>query len=237
MIPLAVSTLSRPGRARSVPDSLAGSTPKASPLVMTLAGGVWSLTPVPNPGAGSALTSVSCRSATQCIAVGDRGTAGGAFRTLALQLTGSTWSVMSTPNRGSVGSNLLDVTCTSATRCTAVGYYEVPGGYPKTLIETWSNGTWSLVTSPNQGSADNFLGSIDCADATHCIAVGAFHGGTLIQKLSGTTWTIMSTPSAGLGSILAAVDCPTSSTCFAVGVKLVAGHGLENQSTLVMKSA
>jgi hypothetical protein len=143
---------------------------------------------------------------------------------------------MDTANRGNVGSVMGDVTCTSATRCTAVGLYLVPGGDPRTLIESWSAGTWSLVASPNQGNHDNVLTSIDCSDATHCIAVGGVPAGApLIEKLSGSTWTMMPAPSRGSLPVLLGVDCATTSTCVAVGSSDLGGFN--GTRTLVLRSS
>ena len=64
------------------------------------------------------LTSVSCVSASNCVAVGSAGS----FQvstTLAMAWNGTEWSTMSTPNNGS--NELLSVSCVSASSCVAVG--------------------------------------------------------------------------------------------------------------------
>ena len=214
--------------------SISGTPQVAHTLVMVLAGGTWTVSASPNPGGGSSLARVSCRTSTQCVAVGAR--AGGpTYRTLALQLNAGVWSAMATPNRGSSGSQLTDVACTSATRCTAVGTSSTANGSARTLVAALASGSWTLVESPNRGPG-GLLYSVDCSDATHCIAVGFAGGGPLIEKLSGSTWSIMKNPKRSDLDTLLGVDCVSSSTCFAVGASIGDG-GANDVRTLAMRSS
>ena len=93
---------------------------------MTLAeqwnGSAWAIQATPNPSVGGVLSSVSCTTATACIAVGqtDASPPESNGSTLAEQWNGSAWTIQTTPNPPGGGS-LLSVSCTTATACTAVG--------------------------------------------------------------------------------------------------------------------
>ena len=93
-------------------------------VVSTPAGAVVdSATIVPSPNAGTsfdALFSVSCVSATECVAVGYTST-GSAYETLVMVWDGSVWSIVTSPNVGALGSALSSVSCVSASECVAVG--------------------------------------------------------------------------------------------------------------------
>src|ERR1039458_7046818 len=85
----------------------------------------WALQTVPSPtGPGGALMAVSCSSATDCTAVGSYVTVAGKSVALVERWNGTTWSIEATPSHaGDFAIYLSGVSCTSATACTAVGYY------------------------------------------------------------------------------------------------------------------
>lgn len=95
-----------------------------SVVVPTSAGAVVdNATIVPSPNAGTSsdeLYSVSCMSATECVAVGYTN-AGSAYETLVMVWDGSVWSIVSSPNAGTSKDELISVSCVSATECVAVG--------------------------------------------------------------------------------------------------------------------
>jgi hypothetical protein len=100
-------------------------------------GRIWAIQSTPTPGDESILFSVSCASITHCTAVGlyDDGSA---EVTLAESWNGSTWSVQSTPNAsGAYFDDLVGVSCSSTTVCTAVGGYSTTSG-GGTLAERYS---------------------------------------------------------------------------------------------------
>ena len=93
-------------------------------VVSTPAGAVVdSATIVPSPNAGTSndrVVSVSCVSATECVAVG-RTYTGSAMETLAMVWDGTEWSIVPSPNAGTSIDLLESVSCVSATECVAVG--------------------------------------------------------------------------------------------------------------------
>ena len=67
---------------------------------------------------------------------------------------GKQWSVVASPKKGSVYSELDAVACVSPTWCAAVGYYGYRydagrRGGERSLVELWDGKTWRIVPSPN----------------------------------------------------------------------------------------
>lgn len=106
----------------------------------------WSVVPSASPRIDNQLNSVSCVSATMCMAVGYYETRNFYFKTLIESWNGTSWSVV--PSLNSRDSYLDGVSCVSATACTATGTYYT-NGLDKTLIESWNGTRWSTVPSPN----------------------------------------------------------------------------------------
>jgi hypothetical protein len=96
----------------------------------------WTTVSSPNRGIQSSLQAVSCTSSTSCVAVGSYVTALGVGRTLVESWNGSTWTKVSSPNQGTAASFLSAVSCTSSSRCVAVGDYRNATGEDQTLVET-----------------------------------------------------------------------------------------------------
>ena len=85
--------------------------------------------------------------------------------------------------------------------------------------------TWSAVSTPDTSSSQtNELVGVACAASSDCWAVGWAGGnsGTAVQTLAehwnGGAWSIVATPDASSSqNYLLAVECVTSSDCWAVG--------------------
>ena len=122
-----------------------------APLAEQWTGGAWTALTLPDPYASTdyaELNSVSCISATNCMAVGDdTNAAGTADVTVAAQWNGSAWTILSTPSPAAL-SALYSVSCTSPTFCSAVGASSAsPTGRVTPVAETWNGSTWSLQTA------------------------------------------------------------------------------------------
>jgi sugar lactone lactonase YvrE/phosphodiesterase/alkaline phosphatase D-like protein len=204
--------------------------------------GAWTeqvMQPVSEGGAISALSGVSCTpaaslSATSCMAVGrTKGEAAviASGTGFAERWTGKQWSIVSpkTPE-GLARGELLSVSCTSASACTAVGSFLGPhppnsgrGGWGG-WIEAWNGSSW---TEQNYEPANEFqdgLLSVSCSAPQACTAVGAFeiqagHWVTEIQGLSGGSWRheLTTTEDSSELDELVSVSCVQESTCLAVG--------------------
>jgi hypothetical protein len=91
--------------------------------------------------------------------------------TLVIVWNGSTWSIVSSPNVGDVGSILAGVSCTSPVSCDAVGV-EYAESSDQTIVESFNGSKWSVVSSPNQGSLNNLFDSVSCSTSSSCQAAG-----------------------------------------------------------------
>ena len=189
-------------------------------------GSAWTIQHTPGPSGviGRNLAAVSCTSASACIAVGNYEVKGHIQLTLAESWNGTAWSVQTTPNPSGAEASFLDgVSCTSASACTAVGYYVNSTGAQVTLAETWNGTAWSVQTTPNPSDAvgGSGLSAVSCTSASACTAVGDYFTSssqlTLAESWNGTAWTIQTTPSPDGGGFLNGVSCTSTSACFAVG--------------------
>jgi len=188
-------------------------------------GGVWKLRLPPNPlgTTQDSLASLSCSSATDCMAVGSYETSTGSF-TLAEVLSGTTWTIQPTPNVPGTADDVLNsVVCSSPTGCIAVGSYEGASG-TSTLAEAWDGTVWTILSTPNMsGSYENALNSVSCSSPTTCTAVGSYTSDSgsfaLAESWDGALWTIQTAADApGASSdVLDGVSCTSSTDCVAVG--------------------
>jgi hypothetical protein len=188
-------------------------------------GSNWSYVPGGN-FLDSLLESVTCTSTSDCWAVGYK-YSNGTGQTYVEHWGGSSWSQVSSPNTSSTQYNVLNaVTCTSASQCWAVGFYD-NGSADQTLIERWNGTAWSIVSSPN-GSSNDSLSAVTCTSAFQCWAVGEYEvsnggGQTLIEQWNGTAWSVVSSPtiskSDDVGDLVneVSVVCTSVSQCWIVG--------------------
>ena len=124
-------------------------------VVSTPAGAVVdSATIVPSPNAGTSndeLWSVSCVSASDCVAVGSTDT-GSATETLVMVWDGTVWSIVSSPNAGTSFDRLSSVSCVSD--CVAVGRTDTGNSGYETLVLSLtgpvSPSTTTTTLSPDQ---------------------------------------------------------------------------------------
>ena len=188
----------------------------------------WSITPSPDPPGVTSLTfsGLACVSTTDCFAVGSTivDPHVRTSNTLVEHWDGTSWSVMTTPNRPVKFNQLVDVSCPTSTSCTAVGF-SYDGAKKDTLVERWDGMTWSIVPSPDaSGTTHTSLLGVSCASDTSCVAVGddlpvggRFYAAVL-EKWDGTSWSLVPVPlpATALGSQLLGVSCGAG-PCFAVG--------------------
>jgi hypothetical protein len=132
--------------------SVTSSALDLAPLAEHWTGGKWAVLTVPDPapaGDASELNSVSCTSATNCMAVGDYSDqADTTDTTVAEQWNGTTWTVLTTPSPAKF-SILGSVSCPSAGHCIAVGGSSATAtGAVSPLTEVWNGSTWTVVTAP-----------------------------------------------------------------------------------------
>src|SRR5260370_4063556 len=149
--------------------------------VLNWNGAAWSLAATPDPGGTSgssvnALFGAACTLASNCWAVGYYLNGSGTQVNEALHWNGTRWSLVPTPQPGSI-SEIQGVRCTSASNCWAVGAYRNGSGATLNQALHWNGTKWSLVSTPPPGGTTSSLNHtvlnfVGCASASNCWAVG-----------------------------------------------------------------
>jgi hypothetical protein len=187
-------------------------------------GRAWSIIPSPTPRHSASpigLSGVSCTSSSFCVAVGlyEPLSPVPSNRPLVETWNGKAWSI--TPSPGVNSSQLLGVSCVSATRCVAVGA-NGNTSQGSTLVESWNGKAWSVIHSPSVGTNDT-LQSVTCRSASSCIAVGSREGSfgmlTLVESWNGSQWSVVPSPNKNSqqNNFLTGVSCASATSCEAVG--------------------
>lgn len=176
------------------------------------------------PAQFSQVLSVSCPTASHCVAVGvsDADTSVIAVSTDG----GSTWSLANLTAFASAPGWAQAITCPSALVCYVAGGDQVP--YVPMMAESVDGGTdWTLLDHELPGGSYN-LDAISCPSALSCVAAGqtAAEGpATVIFTTDGGSNWVASSSSVldGLAGIFA-LSCPSGTTvCFAGAAAIGAG--------------
>jgi hypothetical protein len=208
-------------------------------LIETLNGSVWTavIAPLPTEGRDAGLSSISCTSASFCVAVGSYEDSNGDHAGLIETLSGGTWTGVEAQSAGGASPALSSVSCGAAGFCAAVGTYQATIG----VIETLSDGNWTAVSEPlpanatsNPADGQGFgLSSVTCPSGESCVAVGSYLSSQgsvqgVIEDLSTGAWTPTEAPlpadgdtSQNAGS--SSVTCSSAQSCVVFG-----GYNLQN---------
>jgi hypothetical protein len=73
---------------------------------------------------------------------------------------------------------------------------------------------WTVQATEPASTTFPELASVSCSAATACTAVGNDFGAPLVERLSGSSWSIQSTP---ITRPLYGVACVAATTCVATG--------------------
>jgi len=194
-------------------------------MAETWNGTVWAVSPT-TPPAGSVasqLDGIDCVSTSWCMAGGDYENGSSDFLSIAMLWSGSSWSVVPSPNPGNGTSGYFDsMACAGTQFCVAAGYY-YNGTVFQAEMAAWNGSTWSNVTVPEAvPSTYNYLDDVACISATSCSAVGSAGdpaASPVALTWNGQTWSLVTAPSpSGAASTgLDAVSCLTGWACVAFG--------------------
>jgi hypothetical protein len=182
-------------------------------------GNSWRMVPIQKPGATTIFNSVSCTTASACMAVGLRVTPGGKGIVVAERWNGRQWRIVAARTPAPL-ADLSGVSCPRPRNCTAVGFTSgTAGALLSPLVEHWNGARWSLVTV--RGPRNSVLRSVSCPTATSCTAVGgteAGDGGMLVADLSRSRWTFTRPTAAKpiLGPQFQKVSCSAPRVCTAI---------------------
>jgi hypothetical protein len=131
--------LRRRGRLRP-PDSQQSLT-----LAEAWNGRTWAIRATPDPKAGGELSSVSCRAASHCMAVGGSGENG----FFAEEWNGKAWTIRTVPHpRGAVFASMNSVSCAADDACVAVGDESSSSNAEMPVAEAWNGKAWTIKTVP-----------------------------------------------------------------------------------------
>jgi subtilisin family serine protease/streptogramin lyase len=171
-------------------------------------GAQWTVSPIEIPadakenslGMRLSLSSISCASASSCIAVGGypigyTKTGGSINQALIEAWDGKEWQVIAPPSEAP--ASLASVSCPAADSCVAVGG-------TKSLILEMSEGKWSaqpVSTSTN-------LYDVSCNKVNSCLAVG----GKVARRWNGKLWSSLPAP----GKAMTDISCISPNWCLAV---------------------
>ena len=181
---------------------------------------------------------VTCPTARFCVAVGAYFDATDKQQGFIETLSGGMGTAAPTPlpaDASSGGSVLYDVTCPGPAACVAVGTYQPTSGDDGVLIDTLAAGRWTATSAPLPADADTTslagLRRVACSSARSCVGFGSYgntsgDGETLVETLSGRTWTPSAAPFpanevAGRYLDLSELTCATAGSCLAVGTYYV----------------
>jgi len=155
----------------------------------------------PKPGFFT-LNSVSCTSASSCVAVGTiDGPVVLSVTPFAERWNGKTWSMTSVTSRKHMETTA--VSCASATRCLAVGQTVAVTGErqtPHALALAYDGRSWLNTNVPAlpHGGISAF-GAVSCPSAKYCVAVGEggplgslYSNAALIGFWNGKSWKLAS---------------------------------------------
>jgi hypothetical protein len=207
------SASARPFAERST-TALAVGTPVCGPS--------FSLVASPNiTGGDHALNGVAVVSATDIWAAGFYTNTDGVAQTLIERWDGTQWSIVPSPNAGSVGNYLQSIAASSSSNVWAVGFYRL-GTALMTLTIHWNGTQWDVVSSPSPSTTENYLYGVTVISDQEAWAVGYYNNGTFYRTLTmryNTTWQVVSSPNPtlSLGAGLRAVSGLTGTDIWAVG--------------------
>lgn len=210
-------------------------------LLLTGSGASWKPAEVKLPAGAAAspaaiIDSVACPAATRCVGAGWYTDSAGHQQALLVTGWGTSWTAVRAPlPPGGVGGSLASVACSSASSCTAVGYYDRSSSsqalISQALMVTGSGTSWTAAQAPLPAAADSTLpsalASVACSTVT-CAATGDYNWHAqydapgLLLRRSGSSWTPATAPMpAGYQASPADLSIPAvacaSSTCVAAG--------------------
>lgn len=217
------------------------------PMTMHWDGIKWTVVATPKlPFNNNALNGVAVFASNNVYAAGFQTASNGASLTLIEHWDGTSWSVVSSPNKNQTGNVLSSISGSSPTDIWAVGNNVAPNVPVKTLVEHFDGTQWKIVASPNPlptGSLNqNVLVSVAAVSPTDATAVGYILDSsqlrelTMVQHWDGVSWKVVSSPnvdsSSGAFNTLRSVSAFSSTNIYAVGF-FANGTTNANQRTLV----
>lgn len=178
---------------------------------------------------GGQLFGVTALAMNNVWAVGNVAVNGNLMQTLIEHWNGSSWSVVSSSGPGLAASTLSSVASIASNNIWAVGDDTNSVGPSATyapLVEHYNGTSWSVVSSPLQGTSD-LMNGIAAISANNVWTVGDYRTGTdsqgpyftLIEHWNGTSWSVVTSPSPGVDAsdLTAAAHVPNTNNVWSAG--------------------
>jgi hypothetical protein len=220
-------------------------------LVETDSSGTWTASEAPVPSGAATnpyleLTAVSCSSSTSCTAIDAYEDSSSHWQADLLTDNGGTWSASEvTMPTNAQQLNPISLACSSSSSCVAGASYVDTSYNGQVMLLTDSSGSGTAISAPTPSGAathpffTNSLDSVACASSTSCIGVGTY------EDSSGNAWALIETDTSGSWSAakaavpsgaatnpsaaLAALTCPSATSCLAVGTYNNSSSDTESQ--------
>jgi Bacterial Ig-like domain/FG-GAP-like repeat len=183
----------------------------------------WRIVTSPNAGTSgdNVLTSVDALSGTNAWAVGSS-RAATSRKSLIQRWNGSSWTIVSSPNPGTLSNSLLGVAAAGPNDIWAVGWKNSGNGLQSLLLHYDGTGWTEGATVPKVGTGDNVLTGISVVSNDDVWATGYYVDGTKYRTLTlhynGTTWSHVPSPNGADGTdILMGIDASSPTNAWAVG--------------------
>ncbi|HYK53141.1 MAG TPA: hypothetical protein VEV38_06395 [Candidatus Eremiobacteraceae bacterium] len=170
-------------------------------------GATWTAFTPPSLGVGTnVLNAVVANSTSDVWAFGRYVNTSGLNSTLAEHWNGSTWSVVTTPNEGSLDTVFTSGVANGTSNVWAAGAYNCNTGSCQTFAERWNGLKWKIVATPDQNLNSNPLNAMSSNGSKDMWAIGDYYTGstfnTLAEHWNGTAWSIVTSPNMGLTALL-----------------------------------
>lgn len=222
-------------------------------LIASESSGTWSAVDATPPSDANAvpavtLSSVSCPSVGNCVAVGFYEDTSNHRQALVVTQSSGTWAravKVAAPGVTATDplAGLSQVSCSSAGNCTAGGTYMDTSSDFQTMLVTESAGSWGTAVSPMLpvGEVTSTLYSLSCSSPGNCAAVGfytdAMGGQPMLLDESSGSWAAAAPglPAGGKSASLDAVSCPADGACVAAGAYVDASN--HSQALILAQSA
>jgi hypothetical protein len=214
------------------------------PLGMQWNGTAWSVsTSFKTAMSGQIADGVADISPTDAYAIG--GGLGSAPYGIVTQWNGTTWSRLTVPvPPNDISTDFDAISADSPDDVWIVGSYTATVSSTQGTFGTytlhWNGSSWSIVSTPaNPSGVEDQFDSIQAISPTNVWAVGqALNAdtlaseGTLIEHWNGTAWSVVPSPSPGIGDYLNGVTANGSSDVWAVGTYFQSDTSDEQTLTL-----
>ena len=167
------------------------------------------------------LTSVDALSSTNAWAVGSSRTAT-SRKSLIQRWNGTSWTIVSSPNPGTLSNSLLGVAAAGPNDIWAVGWKNSGDGLRSLLLHYDGTGWTEGGAVPKVGTGDNVLTDVSVVSNDDVWATGYYVDGTQYKTLTlhynGTTWShVPSSNGADGTNILMGIDAFSPTNAWAVG--------------------